>query len=119
MLELLQDGDSKHWSRNGPKELLVDPASATHGRSWETGNDYIVSLDENHSNMIKFSDYDRDGYEKVCDVVRDFVKHAGIVIKARIKNISSKNMCSCQSASITGLAKFEASPLGTTQRTNV
>ena len=35
--------------------------------------------------MVKFSDNDRDGYEKVRDVVQELVKNAGTVIKARIQ----------------------------------
>ena len=89
----MQDGESKDWSRNGPKVLLVNPASATHGRSWETGDDYVVSLDGDHSSMVKFSDNDRDGYEKVCDVIQDFTRNACTVIKARMQNISNESMC--------------------------
>ena len=73
--------------------LLVDPASATHGRPWEFGDEYIVSLDGDHSTMIKFSGNDRDGYEKVCDVVQDLARNAVTVIEARIQTSSSGSMC--------------------------
>jgi hypothetical protein len=81
------------WSRSGPKVMLVDAASATCGRSWETGDNYVVSLDGDHSSMIKFSENDRDGYEKVRDVVQAFVKQANTVIRARIQGSSKKSMC--------------------------
>jgi hypothetical protein len=89
----IQDDQSKRWSRNGPKVLLVDPASATHGRPWETGDDYILSLDGDHSTMIKFSENDRDGYEQVCDVVQDFIQNAGTVIGARIQGFTEGSTC--------------------------
>ena len=70
-------------------ELLVDPASATCGRSWETGDDYVMSLDGNHSDMVKFSEFDRNGYEKICKVLKDFVKVAPSIIKARKDSLNA------------------------------
>ena len=64
-------------------ELLVNPASATLGRYWETGDNYVMSLDGNHSDMVKFSEFDRSGFEKICNVLKDFVKVAPSIIKAR------------------------------------
>ena len=37
------------WSRTGPTILMVKPASATGGRSWETGKDCIMSINGDHS----------------------------------------------------------------------
>ncbi|KAK7215375.1 hypothetical protein V2G26_003378 [Clonostachys chloroleuca] len=42
------------WDRNGPREVLVNPDSATsyHNRKDKTS---ILPINENHSNMVKFS----------------------------------------------------------------
>lgn len=53
----------------------------------------MISLDGDHSNMIKFSDNDRDGYEKVCNVLQEFVRDAGPVIKNRIQSSFNMGMC--------------------------
>ena len=52
----------------------------------------MISLNGNHSDMVKFSEYDRDGYEKVCDVLRDFVRRADSVIKARMETFSESRL---------------------------
>jgi hypothetical protein len=78
---------SNKWSRTGPAELLVDPASATCGRNWETGDDYKISLDGDHSTMVKFSETDRNGYPKVRNVIEDFVEHAIPTIKSRLQRL--------------------------------
>ena len=87
-----KDSESKQWSRSGPSTLLVNPASATCGRGWETGDKYIISLRGDHSNMVKFSENDRDGYEKVRDVLQDFITHADAVIKNRLQGALSKRL---------------------------
>ena len=84
-LKSWKDPGSKKWSRSGPATLLVNPVSATQGRSWETSDNYKVSINADHSGMVKFSEYDRDGYEKVRDVLKDFISHAGVVIGARMR----------------------------------
>ncbi|MCJ1313277.1 hypothetical protein MMC25_006954, partial [Agyrium rufum] len=86
---VIQDSKSHRWTRTGPRELLVSPASAASGRHWETGDDYNISLNGDHSSMIKFSENDRDGYEKVRHVVQDFTRNACPVIEARLQNASS------------------------------
>jgi hypothetical protein len=59
----------------------------------ENGDDYIVALDGDHSSMIKFSENDRDGYEKVREVIQAFVKDANTIITARIQGSMKKSMC--------------------------
>ena len=49
-----------------------------------------MSLDGNHSDMVKFSEFDRNGYEKICNVLKDFVTVAPSVIKARKDNLDGK-----------------------------
>ena len=39
------------WSRTGPGTLMFKPASATGGRSWETGKDCIMSINGDHSRL--------------------------------------------------------------------
>lgn len=81
---VIQDPKTKKWSRNGPLALLVNPASATYGRAWETGNEYTFSLAGNHSDMIKFSN-DRDDYPIVRSCLQQFTKQAALVIANRRK----------------------------------
>ncbi|KAI4145941.1 MAG: hypothetical protein LQ340_006105 [Diploschistes diacapsis] len=93
---MIQEAESKRWVRKGPKVLLVTPASATCGRYWEKGSDYLVSLPGDHSTMVKFSENDRDGYPKVREVVRNFVKEAEIVIKHRIQRALNGDLSPCE-----------------------
>lgn len=48
-----------------------------------------MSLDGNHSDMVKFSEFDRNGYEKICKVLKDFVKVAPSIIKARKDSLNA------------------------------
>lgn len=64
---------------------MVKPESAASGRKWETGDEYVMSLDGNHSTMVKFDENDRGGYEKVRYVLRDFTLHANSVVEARVR----------------------------------
>ena len=50
-----------------------------------------MSLDGNHSDMVKFLESDRKGYEKVCNVLKDFVKVAPSIIKARKDSLDGKD----------------------------
>ena len=49
-----------------------------------------MSLDGNHSDMVKFSENDRNGYEKICNVLKDFIKDAPSIIKARKDSLGGK-----------------------------
>ena len=49
-----------------------------------------MSLDGNHSNMVKFSENDRIGYEKICNVLKDFVGKAPSIIKARKDSLGGR-----------------------------
>ncbi|CAG9990679.1 unnamed protein product [Clonostachys byssicola] len=52
-------------SITGKPVVLVDKASATHGRPWEMNNQFIIPLQRTHSDLVKFdSKYSHD-YEKV------------------------------------------------------
>ena len=43
-----------------------------------------MSLEGNHSDMVKFSEFDRNGYAKICNVLKDFVRDAPSIIRARL-----------------------------------
>lgn len=58
----------------------------------------MISLNGNHSNIVKFPEYDRDGYEKVCDVLKDFIHRADSVIKARMKAFSKSTVIRAEGA---------------------
>lgn len=52
-----------------------------------------MSLDGNHSDMVKFSENDRNGYEKICNVLKDFIKDAPSTIRARKNSLGGKSKC--------------------------
>ena len=49
-----------------------------------------MSLDGNHSNMVKLSENDRIGYEKICNVLKKFVGKAPSIIKARKDSLGDR-----------------------------
>jgi hypothetical protein len=67
----------------------VTPASATLGRRWETSEDYIVSIDADHSDMVKFPQPDQDGYIKARYELRKFAEQAIVVIERRHRSMNS------------------------------
>ena len=83
MVTLFKDGESK-WSRNGHCTLLVSPVSATCGRPWETSDEYVISLNGDHSTMVKFSENDRSDYPKVRDVLKSYINSAVPTIRSRM-----------------------------------
>ena len=50
-----------------------------------------MSLDGNHSDMVKFSENNRNGYEKICNILKDFVEDAPSIIKARKNSLADKD----------------------------
>jgi hypothetical protein len=89
---LIQDPKTKKWSRTGPKKLLVSPASATLGRPWEKSDDFKVSIDADHSDMVKFTQFDQDGLVKALDVLRAFADEAIPVVENRVMKRASTGM---------------------------
>ena len=81
---LNKDKVTGRWLRTGPAELLVSPASAICGRSWESGSDSRLSLNANHSDMVKLTEHDRDSHDKVCRVLEGYVGAACPIIKLRL-----------------------------------
>ena len=43
-----------------------------------------MSLDGNHSDMVKFPESGCNGLEKICNVLKDFIHDAPSIIKARL-----------------------------------
>jgi hypothetical protein len=72
------------WSRTGPTALLVDSKSASCGRSWENGSEYKISLESDHSDLVKFEEYDNN-YDHVLRVLHGFADEANKVIKKRFQ----------------------------------
>lgn len=87
---VIQDPQTKEWSRKGSPALLVSPASASYGRAWETDAEHFISLDSNHSDMVKFSDHRHDDYAIIREVLREFIAQANLAVKTRIEKSSEK-----------------------------
>ncbi|RDW57768.1 hypothetical protein BP5796_12569 [Coleophoma crateriformis] len=81
---LIQNDVTKRWERSGPQKLFVTPESATCGRHWETGNNYHVNIETDHSGLVKFEQNDRVWYPKVKGVLEEFAGEAGHTIRARL-----------------------------------
>jgi hypothetical protein len=47
-----------------------------------------VSIDADHSDMVKFSQFDQDGYIKARDELRRFAEQAMTVIEKRLQHRS-------------------------------
>ena len=84
---MVQDPQTKQWTRTGPPALLVSPASASCGRLWETGGEFAISLKGNYSDMVKFYPNGLDDYVIVRDVLQTYIKDACSVIKSRMENL--------------------------------
>ena len=83
---VIKHPETKKWSRGGPLALLVDAHSASCGRPWEHGMEYVISLKGNHSTMVKFPEYASSDYKVVCDILQDFIQQASKVIEDRLDN---------------------------------
>lgn len=58
---------------NGPATLLVKKSSATHGRPWETGNNFVRPFDTDHSGLVKFPSLHDEHYLTVLSILRDLM----------------------------------------------
>ena|SRR5947209_8041533 len=63
----------------GPLAELVDRHSATSCRSWETGPQYTQACDENHSDMVKFSEGDPSVWTVISQLMRISESSAQII----------------------------------------
>ncbi len=76
------------WSMSGDYAVLVDRFSAKSGRSWEDNHSFLQPVARNHSEMIKYSEYD-DDVGIACDFLIRFAKAAPTVIRDRINSLES------------------------------
>jgi len=74
----------------GKPAVLVDIASATHGRPWELEDRCILAINRAHSDLVKFSKQDED-YEVVLHHLRRFSSVSASVIRDRFKANSASS----------------------------
>jgi hypothetical protein len=63
---------------DGPRAILVGSSSATHTRPWETEARHMISINRNHSELVKFQPKDAV-YGRVREVLKRFVKASSIM----------------------------------------
>lgn len=56
---------------SGPSTVLVDRHSATSGRPWESGTDFVYPVNESHSGIVKFRNKHDETYEMILCRLRD------------------------------------------------
>lgn len=55
----------------GPATIFVTVASASHGRPWEMGVQYVQAVNRTHSEMVKYRRHD-DVYDRVLAALDSF-----------------------------------------------
>lgn len=81
----MKDATGK-FSMSGDYAVLVDRFSAKGGRSWEDNNSFLQPIDRNHSDMVKYSEYDE--YSGIVrSFLAQFAKAAPAVIRDRIRGL--------------------------------
>ena len=76
------------WTMSGDYAILVDRFSARSGRQWEESHPFLHPINGNHSDMVKFSEYDDVGAIVVSFLI-GFARTAPAVIKDRIERLES------------------------------
>ena len=79
------------WSMSGEYAVLVDRFSAKSGRSWEESHLYLQPIGRNHSEMVKFSEYDELGVI-VGNSLIHFARTAPAVIRDRVNRLEPSTM---------------------------
>ncbi|MCJ1385547.1 hypothetical protein MMC17_008670 [Xylographa soralifera] len=74
------------WEMNGPAVVLVDKDSATAGRYWENEPHHILSVNTNHSDIVKFGDNDED-YVRVRSQLRRILSESEGIIRGRFQRV--------------------------------
>lgn len=69
MMSPMAEWRGTEWKMTGPRKILVDSTSATHGRPWETEAHHIHALNREHSDLVKFSIHDSD-YDRVLAILK-------------------------------------------------
>ena len=75
-----------NWSMSGDYAVLVDRFSAKSGRSWEESHLFLQPIGRNHSEMVKFSEYDELGVI-VRDCLIGIARTAPAVIRDRVNRL--------------------------------
>jgi hypothetical protein len=84
---------SGEWSRTGKLRRLVALSSASLGRPWETGEEFIIGLEGDHSTLVKLPDYCREKrYDRISDVLEKFLTVANEVIASRFRLLSTSSI---------------------------
>lgn len=94
------------WTMSGDYAILVDRFSAKSGRQWEESHSFLQPINGNHSDMVKFSEYDDVGAIVVNFLIR-FARTAPAVIKDRIGILESSASGASDSRQLT----FRSQPL--------
>lgn len=71
------------WSQDGPEVLMVSMESAT-AATPVANQDDIFSIDQNHSNIVKFKNSTCPDYTNVRSRLISLVQHAPAVISKRL-----------------------------------
>lgn len=86
LTNLLKDGTK--YVMDGPLKLLVDKSSATDGDYYEEGAGNIYPLDKDHSQLVKFKQYD-EIYPAVLNVLKKMVSTALLAILEKQNSTSA------------------------------
>jgi hypothetical protein len=78
----LQQEEFGKWALTGNYDVLVPPASATDSLSSHQGY-HVLSVKQNHSDMVKFSSQWDENYQVVKDYLKQFSVVAVEVIRKR------------------------------------
>jgi hypothetical protein len=70
------------------------------GRPWEKSDDFKVSIDADHSDMVKFTQFDQDGLVKALDVLRAFADEAVPVVENRFTKRANTGMLGLVEATV-------------------
>ncbi|MCJ1394781.1 hypothetical protein MMC18_007661 [Xylographa bjoerkii] len=74
------------WEMNGTEVVLVDKDSATAGRHWENEPHHILSVNTNHSDIVRFGDNDED-YIRVRSQLRRILNESEGIIRNRFPRV--------------------------------
>jgi hypothetical protein len=76
-----ENPDTKEWTRDGKRVLLVTQASATRGREWDNLERDTISIEADHKGIVKFSPNDSVEYPKVASVLSDIIHRCEDVVE--------------------------------------
>lgn len=78
----------------GPPTVLIDTASAIHGRFLQEDKPpFIYPINQNHSEMVKFSGRDNLDYQAVLSRLKQLHKEAEMLVHSRHQAMPSEEKC--------------------------